>query len=45
MDLIFNNLDSSQMSSELQEESGTPSHLVDNGIPNAAFGNNEKIQF
>ena len=37
MDLIFDNLDNSQMPSELQEESGTSSHLLDNDIPNAVL--------
>ena len=45
MDLIFDNLDSSQMPSELQEESGTSSHLIDNDIPKCCFRNTGKFQF
>ena len=37
MDLIFDNLDSSQMPSERQEESGTSSHLLANDIPSAVL--------
>ena len=37
MDLIFDNLDSSQMPSELQEDSGTSSYLLDNDIPRAVL--------
>lgn len=45
MDLIFDNLDSSQMPSELQEESGTSSHLLDNDIPNAVLEILENFSF
>ena len=45
MDLIFDNLDSSQMPSELQEESGTSSHLIDNDIPNAVLEILENFSF
>ena len=45
MDLIFDNLDSSQMPSELREESDTSSHLLDNGIPNAVLEILEKFSF
>lgn len=45
MDLIFDNLDSSQMPSELHEESGTSSHLLDNEIPNAVLEILENFSF
>ena len=45
MDLIFDNLDSSQMPSELQEGSGTSSHLLDYDIPNAVLEILENFSF
>lgn len=45
MDLIFDNLDSSQMPSKLQEESGMSSHLLDNDIPNAVLKILENFSF
>ena len=45
MNLIFDNLDSSQMPSELREESDTSLHLLDNGIPNAVLEILENFSF
>ena len=45
MDLIIDNLDSSQMPSELQEKSGTSSHLLDNDIPSAVLEILENFSF
>ena len=42
---IFDNLDSTQMPSELQEESGKSSHLLDNDIPNAVLEMLENFSF
>lgn len=45
MDLIFDNLDSSQMPSELPKESGMSSHLLENDIPNAVLEILENFSF
>ena len=45
MDLIFVNLDGSQMHSELHEESGVSSSMSDSDIPNTALEVLEKFSF